>query len=468
MFKKISAAVLAFCMLFCAVNISAAPRIPVYKSGNVLYFFDKSTGTITAFAGDPKDVTIPVTLGGYAVNAIGDGAFSSSPTLTTLTIPDGIVRIGESAFEGCTLLKSVSIGRTVSYVGARAFAGCSALEKVSFAGQPAEIEPTAFSGTPWYTSSGEKFVILGQTTLLKYNGSEKHVTVPAGITNISAGAFAYNTNVESVTLPAGLREIGENAFVHCYSLSAIDIPTTVSYIGTGAFDDTAWLYNFKEPFVTVNGILISYKGGEKHVTLPGGITGIGAGAFMENDTVCSLRIPNSVLYIDSMAFSGCERLSLVNIPDSVEWIDEYAFSGCERLVITGNKYQYPYYYAVSHGISYSEEVYVKVNSQEVFFDNMPPVIYYDRTYIPLRPVMELIGWNVSYDKENEAVKAAISDKVVEIFPDGRIYTNGVLNPTIAPPLVINDTTLVSARVLAEAVGAAVQWDDLTHTANFLY
>ena len=35
------------------VQAFAAPRIPVYKVGNVLYFFDKSSGTITGFAG-PK------------------------------------------------------------------------------------------------------------------------------------------------------------------------------------------------------------------------------------------------------------------------------------------------------------------------------------------------------------------------------------------------------------------------------
>lgn len=468
MIKKITALLAAVCTLLSAAGAYAAPRIPVYKDGSVLYFFDKSSGTITGFAGDPIELVLPVSLGGYTVNTVGEGAFRGATTLTSLVVPQGIVSIEAEAFAACPKLTDVDISATVAFIGERAFDGCSALERVSFAAEPPEIAATAFSNTPWYTSSSEEFVILGQNTLLKYNGTAAHVTVPEGITSVAANAFSYNTSLESVSLPDGLREIGENAFVHCYALTEINIPQTVSYIGTGAFDDTAWLHNFPEPFVTINGILVSYKGGEKHVSVPNGVTGIGAGAFMGKDNLRSVKIPSTVMYIDSMAFAGCNALCAVNIPDSVQWIDEYSFSECPNLTLMGTKFSYPYYYALSHGINYSEEVYVSCNSHKIYFDNASPVIYYDRTYIPLRPVLEHIGWKVSYDAASTAIYAVLGEKKVEIFPDGRIYTNGTQNPTVAPPIFRNGAALVSMRVLAEAIGCDVFWNEETATADLVY
>lgn len=449
-------------------QVLAAPRIPVYKVGTVLYFFDKASGTITGFAGEPKDLTIPLSLGGYKVVSIGPSAFSGSATLRTLNIPDGISTISAEAFSSCPNLTGVEIGASVSYIGNRAFADCTALSQVTFNGLLDNIESDAFYNTAWMTSSTAEFVMLGGTTLIKYNGTAETVTVPSGVKNIAANAFAYNTTVKEVILPDTLQKIGDNAFVHCYSLEKISIPASVSHIGAGAFDDTVWMYNQPDEYVSVNGILISYKGNDVHLELPEGITAIGAGAFMANDSIRSVHVPSSVIYIDSMAFGSCTALRTLNIPVSVEWIDEYAFAGCANLMLYGSLDSYSQKYAEYMEMPFSTEVYVSYNGQKVYFDNAAPIIYYERTYLPLRALMEMMGYEVSWDSLTGVVSCTLGERVVTISPEGKITVDGVVSPTTAPPININGSNLVSARVIAEAVNASVVWNDATRTVEISF
>lgn len=465
-FRLLIISLLIFIML--QPTALCAPRIPVYKVGNVLYFFDKSTGTIEGFAGEPEDITIPLTLGGYNVVSIGASAFYGSPTLRTLSIPDGISTISANAFAACPNLTSVEIGSTVSYIGSRAFADCTALSNVIFKGYLDNIESDAFLNTSWITSSSSEFVMLGGTTLLKYNGNAESVTVPAGVKNIAANAFAYNTTVKEIILPDSLSKIGDNAFVHCYSLEKITIPSTVSHIGAGAFDDTVWMSNQEGDFVCVNGILISYRGADAHVRIPDGVTAIGSGAFMANENILSAHLPQSVIYIDSMAFGGCTSLLQINIPDSVEWIDEYSFASCASLTLYGRKDGYSEKYAQYMQMPFSTEVYVEYNGEKVYFDKAVPIIHYERTYLPLRTLMELMGYSVSWDAGSNMVTCMKGESIVTVSPAGEITVDGVLSPTVAPPINIRGTNLVSARVIAEAVKANVEWNDLKRTVEITF
>ncbi len=450
-------------LLISQLGVLANARIPVYMVGNVFYFFDNSTGAITGFAGEPVDVILPSAIGGYKVLSIGYRAFLGATTLNTLAIPDGVTLISDEAFASCPNLTSVEIGADVTNIGSRAFANCPRLSNVILKSSCSAIAEDAFYNTAWTNSTTAEFAMIGTSTLVRYNGSAEVVTIPDGVKEISANAFANNPFIKKVILPDTVEKIGTNAFVHCYSLEEINIPTRVSHIGAGAFDDTIWMYNQKSDFVVVNGILISYKGKEKHVELPDGITAIGSGAFMANETLVSVHIPDSVIYIDSLAFSGCCKLRLANIPEKVEWIDEYAFAGCSMMTIHGVQSSYSQIYAEYMGIPFSTEVYVSYNGSRVYFDNAVPIIYYDRTYLPLRALMEMMGFTVSWDAASGNVACVKGNRTVLITPAGEIRVNGILSPTVAPPINKNGSNLVSARVIAEAVNAQVGWDESTRT-----
>ena len=355
--KRVLSFLILIALLFTfSGNTFAKPRIPVYKIGSVLYFFDKSTGTVNGFAGDPVDLVFPTVIDGVQVKSIGSGAFAGSKTLRSLCVSEGIESIGDSAFAGCLNLTGVEIGQSVKQIGENAFKGCGALSYVYFHSVPSSLASTAFLDTAWLNSQSSEFVI-GGSVLFAYNGTQEIVHVPDGIKHITANAFAENNYIKEVYLPDGLQKIGDNAFLHAQSLASVHFPASVSDIGVGAFDGTPWLVNYESDFVCVNGILISYKGADSYVSVPQGITAIGSGAFMSHDTLIGVELPESVIYIDSMAFSGCTQLISAIIPSSVIWINDYAFSMCPNLTIFSDGGTYARNFALLKGINYSHIVY---------------------------------------------------------------------------------------------------------------
>ena len=84
-------------------------------------------------------------------------------------------------------------------------------------------------------------------------------------------------------------------------------------------------------FEVEDGVLISYIGNGKEVSIPSGITSIGAQAFLDCTSLTSLIIPDGVTSIGGAAFKGCENLTSITVPNSVTEIGRYAFSGCGNL-----------------------------------------------------------------------------------------------------------------------------------------
>lgn len=466
--KKFLSMIITAAMLICMQSASfAAARIPVYRANGAIFFFDKASGRISGFAGEPKDLIIPSSLGGYKVTVIGKNAFGGCKTLQTLSIPEGVTTIEANAFVNCSNLRSVEIPSTVTYIGDSAFVGCSSLSNVIFKGFLENIEPNAFYGTPWLTGSTAEFVALGGTTLIKYNGSAETIYVPQGIKYIEQNAFAYNNTVKEIVLPEGAVKIGANAFVHCNNLEKIYIPSTVSFIGTGAFDDTKWLKNQTSDFVCVNGMLVYYGGSDSHVEVPSGIKGISGGAFLGNEYVRSVQLPDGIIYIDEMAFGSCKNLVRVNIPYTVEMIDDFAFSGSALLTLFSGDGSYAQRYCAVNGINFSTDVYVRINGEMMHFDNAPAIIKYERTFIPFRAVFEKLGYEVSWNAADGSVTAKNDEYEVTVYPDGVIKSNGETLPTVAPPVYLNGSALVSVRVVAEGINAAVDWNETARAVNII-
>ncbi len=60
----------------------------------------------------------------YTVTRIGDYAFSSSSSLSSVILPEGLKSIGIYAFGGCVSLSSISLPKNLMDIGKDAFDGC--------------------------------------------------------------------------------------------------------------------------------------------------------------------------------------------------------------------------------------------------------------------------------------------------------------------------------------------------------
>ncbi len=74
-----------------------------------------------------------------------------------------------------------------------------------------------------------------------------------------------------------------------------------------------------------NGVLLKYKGTDKEVVIPNGVTRIDDEAFAYCTSLTSIIIPDSVTSIGYQAFLDCTSLTSITIPDSVTNIGESAF-----------------------------------------------------------------------------------------------------------------------------------------------
>ena len=75
-------------------------------------------------------VTIP-----YGVLCTGFDTFGGCTGLTSVIIPPSLRRIGAGTFRKCTGLSSIIVPPSVMYVGKAAFAGCSGLTSITVEGK---------------------------------------------------------------------------------------------------------------------------------------------------------------------------------------------------------------------------------------------------------------------------------------------------------------------------------------------
>jgi hypothetical protein len=154
--------------------------------GNSYFEFDSASGTIIGYDDDgPKNVTLPSTIDGIQVTAIGKNAFRNKQ-LTGVNILTSITAIGEGAFAE-NKLTSVIVLDSVITIGVSAF----------------------------------------EDNLLET------VVIPNSIIIIGEKAFA-NNRLTSVTIGSSVTSIGNEAFA-INQLSDIDIPNSVTSIGEDAF-----------------------------------------------------------------------------------------------------------------------------------------------------------------------------------------------------------------------------------------
>ncbi len=102
------------------------------------------TAAITGYTGTGTDVTVPETLDGYTVTAIGADAFRGTAAVN-VTLPDTLTVVKAYAFRDCGGLESVSIPGAQAVIEGAAFDGCTKLTSITV-GQGIFAESGAFGG----------------------------------------------------------------------------------------------------------------------------------------------------------------------------------------------------------------------------------------------------------------------------------------------------------------------------------
>lgn len=124
---------------------------------------------------------------------------------------------------------------------------------------------------------------------------------------------------------------------------------------------------------------------------------------------------------------------------------------------------YHRYVAPVHG---SNPIRVDVNGNPVAFNGVQPMAVNGTVLVPLRGVFESLGATVDYDASNRTVIGSRGSRYVRLPLSSNTATiNGNPVPLSEPARVVNGTTLVPLRFVAEALGSNVQWLQASNTVE---
>ena len=329
-------------------------------------------------------ITIPETLGGYAVKGIGDNYrdLFEEKAITSIQLPSGLEYIGTNAFSN-NILTSLTIPNTVTLIGEEAFSN-NLLANITIPNSVTSVGTSAFTSNQLTAVTFSANVDSIGDMVFAYNQLTS-ITIPNNVTSIGGGAFS-NNQLSSVIIPNSVNYIGDGAFrFNLLTSFILPTPTLTGFIdwvdingdhyeaGTTVTDLSTYYralipyilkdedvevdnegyiiscsYSFTETDIMIPETLDEYiikgivdgtwntgpflKKGITSIQLPSGLEYIGAYAFREN-FLRSITIPNNVTTIEEGAF-GNNQLASVTISNSVTSIGSGAFGANQLTSIT--------------------------------------------------------------------------------------------------------------------------------------
>ena len=295
------------------------------------YYYSVSDGKATIVdANVAGDITIPETLGGYPVTAIGERAFSYQKKITSVTVPGCIKTLGYESFACCSKLESVVLEEGVEAIGAYAF------------------DCEEYLGDGYFS----------------YASSLKNITLPDSIVEISWGAFCHTLLEGTITLPKNLK-----VYTNPFSATKVDtiiIPEGMKYsediIFVGkpkvvidekndsySIDENGFIftednkvivystdkditeYVVPETVEAISPYCFAYCKKLENIVLPDILNKIGYNSFVACYALEEVTLPDSVNYIGERAFEECENLEKINLPEGITEIEYATFNRCYKL-----------------------------------------------------------------------------------------------------------------------------------------
>ena len=141
---------------------------------------------------------------------IGDSAFNSCTTLSSITLPSSITSIGSSAFSSCASLEIADLSLpNLESLASKAFVGVK-ITKISNLGKITAINPNHQDNANLGDKSVLKEIILpntiktiGNYTFKGYTALET-ITIERGASGISVGSYAFEGLPSSINFNVDL------------------------------------------------------------------------------------------------------------------------------------------------------------------------------------------------------------------------------------------------------------------------
>lgn len=163
---------------------------------------------------------------------------------------------------------------------------------------------TIESHTPKYkTGDGILYNKDMSTLLVCPRGKNGSVTIPEGVTEIKAFAFA-NSKIEEVSFPDSLKKIEKNAFYECSRLKSVDFGNGIEEIG---------------------GVMAFAFCSITKLEIPPQVKTIGDGAFYYCDELKEVKFNEGLQEIGNDAFSKCDLIKNLDFPETLRYIGNCAF-----------------------------------------------------------------------------------------------------------------------------------------------
>lgn len=328
------------------------PSMITIQGQTFTYSTNTGTVTITAYAGPGGAVTAPSLIAGLPVTAIADRVFAGQTDLTSVTLPNTLMRLGASVFELCTGLTNVLLPASLTSLGSGCFWGCSGLASAALPAGLTDLPDSVFGDC-----SGLNAILIPNSitnigfSAFAYCGSLTNIIIGNGVLNISGDAFLNCSNLTAVLIPASTVNIDmstyqngqSSAFAGCTGLSAINVDPM-----NGVYSSTSGVLFSKDQREL---FLYPQANPRTSYTMPDSVILIAESAFVNCSNLTGITLGRQVANIANWAFFGCSGLSRITIPDSVTNIESApygkgvyggVFYGCSSLtnVVVGKGLSY--------------------------------------------------------------------------------------------------------------------------------
>ncbi len=98
-----------------------------------------------------------------------------------------------------------------------------------------------------------------------------------------------------------------------------------------------------------------------------------------------------------------------------------------------------------------------------------PMIVNERTVLPIRSIVEVMGGKVEWNNDTRTVSLNYKDKNIEMTIDSKLMkVNGKEVQMDVAPLIINERTMLPVRYISENLGGNVEWFDNIQAVTISY